>query len=232
MKKAILTVALASTLTSGGVLAGSHAPQTDEQKLSYGLGYILGQRLKPDFDTLDFDMLKQGIEDLFTGAEPLMTDGEIAEQMRAFQQAKMEAQREQAAAVAVENLEQGKAYREENGKKAGVTTTASGLQIEILEQGEGAQPTAEDSVKVHYRGTLITGQEFDSSYGRGEPVTFPLTGVIRGWTEGLQLMNQGGKARLVIPSELAYGPGGAGEMIGPNATLVFEVELLEINPAE
>lgn len=232
MKKAILTVALASTLTSGVVLAGSHAPQTDEQKLSYGLGYILGQRLKPDFDTLDFDMLKQGIEDLFTGADPLMTDGEIAEQMRAFQQAKMEAQREQAAAVAVENLEQGKAYREENGKKAGVTTTDSGLQIEILEQGDGAQPTAEDSVKVHYRGTLITGQEFDSSYGRGEPVTFPLTGVIRGWTEGLQLMNQGAKARLVIPSELAYGPGGAGEMIGPNATLVFEVELLEINPAE
>ena len=232
MKKAILTVALASTLASGVVLAGSHAPQTDEEKLSYGLGYILGQRLRPDFDSLDFEMLKQGIEDLFTGADPLMTDGEIAEQMRAFQQAKMEAQREQAAAVAVENLEQGKDYRDENGKKSGVTTTDSGLQIEILEKGEGPQPTAEDSVKVHYRGTLITGQEFDSSYGRGEPVTFPLTGVIRGWTEGLQLINQGGKARLVIPSELAYGPGGAGELIGPNATLVFEVELLEINPAE
>lgn len=232
MKKAIMTVALASALSSSFVMAESHAPQTDEQKLSYGLGYILGQRLRPDFDQLDFEMLKQGIEDVFSEAEPLMTDGQIAEQMRNFQERKMKEQQQQAAALAEDNLSAGKAYRDENGKKDGVTTTESGLQIEILEEGDGTQPTAEDSVKVHYRGTLITGQEFDSSYGRGEPVTFPLTGVIRGWTEGLQLMSKGGKARLVIPSELAYGPAGAGEMIGPNATLVFEVELLDINPAE
>lgn len=232
MKTAILTVALASALSSTYALADSHAPQTDEQKLSYGLGFILGQRLRPDFDNLDFDMLKQGIEDVFSGTDPLMTDGQIAEQMRNFQERKMEQQRQQQEALAQDNLTAGKAYREENGKKEGVTTTDSGLQIEILAEGDGAQPTADDSVKVHYRGTLITGQEFDSSYGRGEPVTFPLTGVIRGWTEGLQLMSKGGKARLVIPSELAYGPAGAGDMIGPNATLVFEVELLDINPAE
>jgi FKBP-type peptidyl-prolyl cis-trans isomerase len=237
MKKAILTVALSSLISSSIALAGGHAPQTDEEKFGYALGRALGGNLlqiglSPEGDKIDFEMLKQGIEDTFNGAEIRMSEEDIAAQFNAFQRRKAEEKNQQMAALAVDNLESGKAYRDENGKKAGVTTTATGLQIEILEQGDGAKPTAEDSVKVHYRGTLITGEEFDSSYGRGEPVTFPLNGVIRGWTEGLQLINQGGKARLVIPSELAYGPGGAGDMIGPNATLVFEVELLEINPAQ
>lgn len=228
MKKAMLTVALASAIASPFALAD--APQTEEQKLSYGLGYILGQRLSPDFDTLDFDMVKKGIEDVFSQAQPQMTQPEIQAAMQAFQMRKMEEQREQATALAGQNETEGAAFRETNAAKTGVTTTASGLQIEILEAGDGSQPTAEDSVKVHYRGTLIDGREFDSSYSRGEPVTFPLGGVIKGWTEGLQLMSKGAKARLVIPADLAYGPAGAGEMIGPNATLVFEVELLDINP--
>lgn len=237
MKKAILTVAIASLMSSSFAFADSHAPQTDEEKFGYSLGRALGGNLlqiglNPESDKIDFEMLKQGIEDTFTGAEIRMSEQDIAAQFNAFQRRKAEEKNQKMAAMAVDNLEKGKAYREENAKKEGVTTTASGLQIEMLQKGEGAMPTAEDSVKVHYRGTLITGEEFDSSYGRGEPVTFPLNGVIRGWTEGLQLINQGGKARLVIPAELAYGPGGAGDMIGPNATLVFEVELLEINPAE
>ena len=118
----------------------------------------------------------------------------------------------------------------ENADKDGVTTTESGLQYEELAAGEGDSPEASDTVKVHYRGTLIDGTEFDSSYARNQPVSFPLDGVIPGWTEGLQLMKEGGKARLVIPSDLAYGPGGMGNAIGPNETLVFEVELLEVNP--
>ena len=118
----------------------------------------------------------------------------------------------------------------ENAKKSGVTTTTSGLQYKIITPGDGSLPTAADTVQVHYRGTLIDGTEFDSSYSHGGPATFPLNGVIPGWTEGLQLISKGGKAELYIPSELAYGPRGMGQVIGPNSTLVFEVELLDINP--
>lgn len=230
MKKAILALALSSVIAAPALQAQEIT--TEEQKLSYGLGLVLGQRLKTDFDQLDFELLKQGIEVVFSGGEPLMSQQAVAETLQAFQMKKVEEQQQAQAALAAENKEKGDQYRAENGNKAGVLTTESGLQIETLAEGEGANPTAEDSVRVHYRGTLIDGQEFDSSYGRGEPVTFPLQGVIKGWTEGLQLMKKGGKARLVIPAELAYGPGGAGEMIGPNATLVFEVELLDINPEE
>jgi FKBP-type peptidyl-prolyl cis-trans isomerase len=144
----------------------------------------------------------------------------------------MEEQRAAFAALADENGKKGEAYLAENGAKKGVKTTASGLQYEVLTAGKGKSPKASDTVKVHYRGQLIDGTEFDSSYARNEPVSFPLDGVIPGWTEGLQLMKEGGKGRLVIPSDLAYGPGGMGNAIGPNETLVFEVELLEVNPSE
>ncbi len=230
MKQSILVLALSASMVSSAVLA--EVPSTDDQKLSYGLGMMLGQRLKVDFENLDFDMVRQGIEDSFSGAETKMTALEVDEVMQVWQKSKMEDQRQRMVALAQENKDAGDLYRTENGKKETVVTTESGLQIETLVEGEGDNPIAEDSVSVHYRGTLIDGSEFDSSYSRGEPVTFPLQGVIKGWTEGLQLMKKGGKSRLVIPAELAYGPGGAGEMIGPNATLVFEVELLEINPEE
>ena len=125
-------------------------------------------------------------------------------------------------------LEKGKAFLEENSKKPGIETTPSGLQIQHLKKGDGAAPKATDTVRVHYRGTLLDGTEFDSSYSRNAPIEFPLNRVIPGWTEGLQLMKTGGKARLFIPSDLAYGPRGAGGAIGPNETLIFEVELLEV----
>ena len=230
MKQSILVLALSASMVSSAVLA--EVPSTDDQKLSYGLGMMLGQRLKVDFENLDFDMVRQGIEDSFSGAETKMTALEVDEVMQVWQKSKMEDQRQRMVALAQENKDAGDLYRTENGKKDTVVTTESGLQIETLVEGEGDNPTVEDSVSVHYRGTLIDGSEFDSSYSRGEPVTFPLQGVIKGWTEGLQLMKKGGKSRLVIPAELAYGPGGAGEMIGPNATLVFEVELLDVNPEE
>jgi FKBP-type peptidyl-prolyl cis-trans isomerase FkpA len=144
--------------------------------------------------------------------------------LRAAQTAKME--EESAAAI-----EAGLAYLAENAQKEGVTVTESGLQYEVIEAGEGASPQATDTVTVHYKGTLIDGTEFDSSYGRGEPTSFPLNRVISGWTEGLQLMQEGAKYRFVIPSELAYGARGQGA-ITPNSTLIFEVELLEVAGAE
>jgi FKBP-type peptidyl-prolyl cis-trans isomerase len=130
------------------------------------------------------------------------------------------------------NLAEGKAFLAENGKKDSVWTLPSGLQYQVITKGEGNSPEATDTVTVHYRGTLIDGSEFDSSYGRGQPATFPLDRVIRGWTEGLQLMRPGAKYRFYIPPELAYGEDGAGASIGPNATLLFEVELLSVQPAE
>jgi FKBP-type peptidyl-prolyl cis-trans isomerase len=131
-------------------------------------------------------------------------------------------------AFAESALERGKKFLEENGKKEGVKTTSSGLQYKILKEGAGRSPKASDTVVVHYKGTLINGKEFDSSYQRGEPATFPLSGVIKGWTEGLLYLREGGKAMLYIPSELAYGSRGAGADIGPNETLIFEVELVKI----
>lgn len=127
-----------------------------------------------------------------------------------------------------ENKEAGEAFLAENAKKAGIKTTASGLQYEVLNEGSGNTPKASDNVTVHYKGTTISGVEFDSSYGRGEPATFPLNRVIAGWTEGLQLMKEGAKYRFYIPSDLAYGERGAGRAIGPNATLIFDVELLKV----
>jgi FKBP-type peptidyl-prolyl cis-trans isomerase FklB len=131
--------------------------------------------------------------------------------------------------LAQKNLEAGQTFLAENAEREGVETTESGLQYEILEEGEGESPTAEDQVKVHYTGELISGEVFDSSRERGEPVTFGLNQVIPGWTEGLQLMKEGGRAKLYIPADLAYGPGG-NQRIGPNETLVFDVELLDVNP--
>lgn len=227
-------IALAVMLTGSVSLAQGLQAQTldsDEAKLSYSLGVMIGENiLIHDFETLDTEAFRMGIDTVYGNQDALMTPEEIMATMQAFQQTQMEAQREAFAAQADENLTLGQAYLAENSSKTGVTTTETGLQYEQLEAGEGASPAVTDVVKVHYRGTLIDGTEFDSSYSRGEPISFPLSGVIPGWTEGLQLMQVGEKARLVIPSDLAYGPNGMGNAIGPNETLVFEVELLEINP--
>ncbi|MGB0466974.1 MAG: FKBP-type peptidyl-prolyl cis-trans isomerase [Pontibacterium sp.] len=228
MKKTWLAAALATALTAPSAFAFELT--TEEQKLSYSLGLIVGGQLKNDVADVDLEAFQQGIQVIYEDGKPMLTPEQVNEVMQAFQQKKAEVQREQMAQIAQGNQEKGLKFMAENAKKDGVKSTESGLQYEVLTAGTGAHPTAEDTVKVHYRGTLVDGTEFDSSYARGEPVSFPLNGVIPGWTEGVQLIKEGGKARLVIPSDLAYGPGGMGNAIGPNETLVFEVELLEILP--
>lgn len=231
MKKTLLAMTMAGTML---VMPAAHALElkTEDQKISYSLGLVLGQKLQADLSTLDLEAFTAAISAVYEGKEPLMDEQQVGETMQAFQMKKMEEQRQEMAKLAQDNLEAGQKYLADNGKKKGVKTTASGLQYEELTAGTGKQPTAEDTVKVHYRGTLLDGTEFDSSYARNEPVSFPLNGVIPGWTEGLQLMKEGGKAKLAIPADLAYGPGGMGNAIAPNSTLLFEVELLEVNPKQ
>lgn len=231
MKKSMLAIALGGALIAAPMVQ-AETLETEQQKLSYSLGLILGERLQADVDDLDIKAFSQGVKAIYSGETPLLNQEQMAEVMQAFQTRKMEEQRQAIAKLAQDNLDKGKAYQDENAKRDGVKVTDSGLQYEELEAGKGASPKASDTVKVHYRGELIDGTQFDSSYARNEPVSFPLDGVIPGWTEGLQLMKEGGKSRLVIPADLAYGPGGMGNAIGPNETLVFEVELLEVNPSE
>ena len=202
--------------------------ETSQQRLSYGIAYGLGQRMQADGVPLDVKAFESGLTDALAGAEPRLTQEEIADEMKAYQE---KAQAEQQAAQAVQgeaNIAAATAFLAENGAREGVVTTESGLQYEVLNEGTGATPGAEDTVEVHYTGTLVDGTVFDSSVQRGEPVTFGVGQVIPGWTEALQLMPAGSKWKLAIPAELAYGAGGAGQVIGPNAALVFEVELLSI----
>ncbi|WP_307726995.1 FKBP-type peptidyl-prolyl cis-trans isomerase [Pontibacterium sinense] len=229
MKKTWLAAALATALTAPS--AFSFELTTEQQKLSYSLGLIVGGQLKQDVQDVDLEAFQEGLQTIYTDGEPLLTPDQVNQVMQAFQQRKIEEQRQEVAKLAQANMEKGQSYLTDNGKKDGVMTTESGLQYQQLKAGNGKKPLATDNVQVHYRGTLVDGTEFDSSYSRGEPVTFPLNGVIAGWTEGVQLMDEGSKARLVIPSDLAYGPGGMGNAIGPNETLVFEIELLKIMPA-
>ncbi len=231
MKRTWLAAALATTMTIASPVFSADL-ETDQQKLSYSLGLILGQQLKSQVEQLDYDAFQDALKSVYSEAAPKLTEEEVAKVMQDFQARKMEEQQKIVAEMATANLKKGETYQSENAKKDGVKKTDSGLQYEILTAGEGKKPTAKDTVKVHYQGTLVDGTKFDSSYDRGEPVSFPLNGVIPGWTEGLQLMNEGSKARFVIPADLAYGPGGMGNAIGPNETLVFEVELLKVNPEE
>jgi FKBP-type peptidyl-prolyl cis-trans isomerase len=207
---------------------------TPQSRLSYGVALRMGQRMKADEMAVDVEAYAAGLRDAMDGNEPQLTEEEIQAEMQAFterRQAEEQAAREK---LATDNAEQGAAYLAENAQREGVMVTDSGLQYEIIEAGEGASPTTDDTVEVHYEGRLIDGTVFDSSIQRGQTVTFGVTQVIAGWTEALQLMKPGAKFKLHIPPELAYGPGGAGAMIGPNATLIFDVELVSIvdNSAE
>lgn len=196
-------------------------PQTQAKKWSYIIGTDIGRRLKQQKFDLDLKYLFMGIEDSINGKESRLTQEEIEEALKSLQKKMM-------TKVSEENLKKGLAYLAENAKKEGVITTKSGLQYEILRAGTGAIPKSTDTVEVHYKGTLIDGKEFDSSYRADKPAIFPVTGVIPGWVEALQLMRKGAKWKLVIPSHLAYGDKPAGRMIGPNSTLIFEVELIDI----
>ncbi len=199
---------------------------TEKQKISYAIGSQLGAQLKRDDLELDLAIFTKAIEDAMTGKPALMQPAEMMKTMQEFQKKKHAERQAKRQNQAKENKVEGEAFLAENGKKEGVVTTASGLQYKILQAGTGPKPAEGATVEVHYRGTLINGEEFDSSYKRGTPATFPINRVIPGWTEALQLMPEGSKWQLFIPSSLAYGPGGTGK-IGPNATLLFDVELLK-----
>lgn len=197
----------------------------DKDKVSYSIGLDIGFNFARKKIPINPDALMAGVKDAIAG-KPQMTEAQIKEVMTNFEKQ----MREQQQVAQEKNLSDGKKFLDENKTKAGVKTTPSGLQYKSLKEGSGPQPQASDTVTVNYRGTLLDGTEFDSSYKRGEPATFPLNGVIKGWTEGLQLMKKGSKYQFFIPPDLAYGQRAMGPDIAPNSTLIFEVELLDIKP--
>jgi FKBP-type peptidyl-prolyl cis-trans isomerase FklB len=204
------------------------APATQKEKVSYIIGTDIAKNLKKQGIDIDPDMLFKGLKDAFTDQKLALSDSEIQQVMMAFQQEMMAKQSQKAGELAEKNQKEGAEFLAANKKKDSVITLPSGLQYKVLVEGSGKMPTISDTVTTNYRGTLIDGTEFDNSYKRGEPATFPVRGVIPGWTEALQHMKVGAKWLLFVPSGLAYGEQGAGQTIGPNATLIFEVELLSI----
>ncbi len=223
MKSNRVRIHLASMLlaVTATACAQEKAPETERERTSYSLGMQLGESLKGADSTLVVEQLAAGLRAAYLGQPTLITREEAMALLQ-------EAERTARSAKADENQERADNFLRENGLRDKVRTTASGLQYEVLKAGDGAKPGIADRVSVHYRGTLINGAEFDSSYSRGSPATFGVNQVITGWTEALQLMPVGAKWKLFIPPDLAYGQRGAGRMIGPNEALVFEVELLEI----
>lgn len=205
---------------------------TQDQKLSYIFGQNIGTQLKSETIDIDVAILADGIRDALAEAEPKLAEAEVMEVLQAFQEAKMAEQQKTFDSQSEKNRQEGEAFLADNATKEGVVTLDSGLQYEVISAGEGASPGPEDTVEVHYRGTLLDGTEFDSSYKRGVPATFGVNQVIPGWTEALQLMKEGAKWVLYIPPSLAYGPGGTGGPIGPEQTLKFEVELLKASVVE
>jgi FKBP-type peptidyl-prolyl cis-trans isomerase FklB len=201
--------------------------QTQKQKASYSIGQDIGKNMKLQKIDIEPELFLQGMKDAYNDTS-LFTDEEIGEILIAFQKEQKEKADAERTVVASKNKEEGEKFLEENKTKDGVVTLTSGLQYKVIKEGNGANPKSTDKVSVHYKGTFIDGTEFDSSIKRGQPATFGVSGVIKGWTEALQLMKVGSKWELYIPSELAYGERGSGASIGPNAVLIFEVELLEI----
>jgi len=216
-------------LAFGACQSGPSADlESFEGRSSYAVGVDIGNNLERTGVDLDLPGVLRGISDVLEGRDAQLTDAEVREVLQELGQRMQVAQAQQFEEATTKNAEEGAAYLAENGNREGVVTTASGLQYEVLTQGDGPRPSATDQVSVHYRGTLIDGTEFDSSYENDQPVTFPINRVIPGWTEALQLMPVGSKYRFVVPSNLAYAERGSGPAIGPNATLIFEVELLGI----
>jgi FKBP-type peptidyl-prolyl cis-trans isomerase FkpA len=218
-------IAVLSLLASMAIAAPSfalQAPETEEQKTLYAIGLMVGRQLDVfSLSPADLDWVKEGLTDKVTGQKEKVELTVYTEKVQELARAKRKLKGEKQAAL-------GKEFLEKAAAEKGAVKTESGLVYISLKEGEGASPTVTDTVKVHYAGTLIDGKEFDSSYKRSKPIDFPLNGVIKCWTEGLQKMKPGGKAKLVCPPSIAYGDNGAGELILPGATLVFEVELLEV----
>ena len=205
---------------------------TKKDQVSYAIGMNVGKGLHRESIDVDPNMILQGLKDSMAGGKMLMTDEQAQQTLTQLQSEVREQQEAKRKTEAVDNQKTGEAFLAANKAKPGVIALPSGLQYKVIKEGTGAKPTINDVVTCNYRGTLINGTEFDSSYKRGEPATFPVRGVIKGWTEALQLMPVGSKFELYLPPDLAYGERGAGADIGPNETLIFEVELMSIKPAD
>src|SRR5437899_11732371 len=225
MKRFILIVS--ASLLALPLFGQEKSTQLKDKKdqVSYSIRLQIGSNLSRQKVEVNPDVLAAGIKDAITG-KPQLTQDQIKDVMTQFEKGMEQKQKE----LGEKNKTDGAKFLEENKKKPGVKTTASGLEYKVIKEGTGPQPKATDTVKVNYRGTLIDGTEFDSSYKRGEPATLPLNGVIKGWTEALQLMKVGSKYQVFVPSNLAYGERSVSPEIGPNATLIFEVELLDAKP--
>lgn len=229
MKRRIAMVTCGLVALSGASFAAD-APElkTDKEKISYSIGMDIGGNLKRGSVEVDPDLLAKGLKDSYGGGKTVLTEDQARQTLADFQKAMMAKQAETMKKLSEKNKADGEKFLAENAKKEGVKVLPSGLQYKELTPGTGKSPKTTDTVTTHYKGTLIDGTEFDSSYKRGQPATFPVSGVISGWTEALQLMKEGAKWQLFVPAGLAYGEKGAGQVIGPNATLIFEVELLTV----
>lgn len=224
-------IPLASALAVSTVLSTAMAAaplETLDQRLSYIMGANLGSQFKRDDVKFDLEAFQLAFDEIMNDKKLSLSQEEMNKTVAEMRKVSADKQAKLAAEKSAANLKAGKEYLEANAKKEGVVVTESGLQYKEITAGKGAIPKSTDKVKVHYKGTLIDGTEFDSSYKRGQPATFPVTGVIKGWVEALQLMNEGDKFQLAIPSDLAYGKRGSGAKIGPDTTLLFDVELIEI----
>ena len=226
MKRALIVILLLVAFCMPAIAADQ--PKTEQEKLGYAIGMNIGMNMKQQQVDADPNQVAAGLVAALKGDKTELNQEEMAKILTDYQQKMQMKQMEQMASDAVENEKLGKDYLAANADKDGVVTLESGLQYKVLTDGQGATPALDSKVEVHYRGTLIDGTEFDSSYSRGTPASFPVNGVIPGWTEALQLMKEGDKWQLVIPSQLAYAERGAPPVIPPNAALVFEVELLKV----
>lgn len=224
-------------LCSSVLLLGSHVSATTinnkssvQDQLGYSYGYVMGRTNAETLKDINLEAFIQGLKQGSTGQKASLTEQEMAQALTLYKKRNESKQLEQFKSLAAENLKAGEAYLIENAKKAGVITRPSGLQYQVLKSATGKTPKATSKVTVDYEGRLIDNTVFDSSISRGQPVEFPLNQVIPGWTEGLQLMQEGAKYRFFIPAKLAYGEMGSGDSIGPNSALIFDVELLKVQP--
>jgi len=224
----IKTLVLLPLLLVAPTIVSAADVKTDKQKLSYILGVQVGQGLKAEGIELEMDAFSAGIKDMMEGNKPKIDQATAQKLVQDYQQQKQANMAETAA----KKQKQADAFLAKNAKEKGVVVTATGLQYKVLEQGKGKSPTSEDKVVAHYTGKLLDGTVFDSSVERGEPATFPVSGVIKGWQEALPMMKEGAKWQLVIPANLAYGDRGIGNIIGPNEALMFDIELVSIETAD
>ena len=227
--KTLFLVPLLGLVSTASLAAGAAAPETEDDRVSYSVGYRLGNDFKRQQVKINPDMVLKGIEDATSGGAALMTEDEMRNTMSNVANRVKAAHMETMKKQGEENLKAGEAFLTANAAKDGVTTLPSGLQYKVIKSGTGKSPQKSDKVTVNYRGTLIDGTEFDSSYSRNQPATFGVGQVIPGWTEALQLMKEGDQWEIYIPSKLGYGERGAGGKIPPNSALIFEVELISVN---